>query len=126
MRLGARGPAGEDAGQGVGRIAAGMDLKGLAPLRGIIVVKPVEHPEVGETLEALQGRCIFRIDFQPGTLTLLFHHADGIQTDGFDGSLLEVWRRLARGFRIDRDRPSKTPITPPINHPRMVAHVTYR
>jgi hypothetical protein len=80
-----RRPAGKDAGQRVGGIPTGMDLEGLTLRRGIIFMEPIEHPEVGETFKTFQGRSVFRINLQTGLLTWLFHHANGIETDGFDG-----------------------------------------
>jgi hypothetical protein len=79
-----RRAAGKDAGQGVSGITPGMDLEGLPLLRRIIFMEPIEHPKVGETFKTFQSRGVGRINLQIGLLAWLFHHADGIETDGFD------------------------------------------
>lgn len=95
-----RGPAGENPGQGVGRVASGVHLESPALLRCIILVEPVKYPEMREVLQAFQGRGEFRIDFQPGAGALLFHHPDGMQTDGFNGVSPGVLRFRACVFSI--------------------------
>jgi len=72
-----RGPAGEDPGERIGQVPAGMHLEDGPGCRPVVSMEPVKHPEVREAFQAQKGRGELRQDLQVSLVPLFFDIADG-------------------------------------------------